>query len=62
MGASYEAEQHLTHFGVSETAVCWTVSGLTSGYLSRSLGKGIYVLEDRCLGRGELRGDHRVTA
>jgi DNA-binding NtrC family response regulator len=52
--ASYEAEQHLLHFGRSDEAVCWTISGLTSGYLSRSAGKDIYVLEDRCVGKGHV--------
>ena len=33
--ASYEAEQHLLHFGRSDVSVCWTICGLTSGYLSR---------------------------
>src|SRR5512142_1054474 len=51
--ASYEAEQHLLHFGRSDVPVCWTICGLTSGYLSRSQGKQIYVLEDRCIGRGD---------
>jgi transcriptional regulator with AAA-type ATPase domain len=51
--ASYEAEQHLLHFGRSDSAVCWTISGLTSGYVSRTAGKDIYVLEDRCMGRGD---------
>ena len=50
--ASYEAEQHLLHFGASDVPVCWTICGLTSGYLSRSTGKEIYVLEDRCMGKG----------
>jgi DNA-binding NtrC family response regulator len=49
----YEAEQHLLHFGRAEVAVCWTISGLQSGYLSRSTGQEIYVLEDRCLGKGD---------
>jgi DNA-binding NtrC family response regulator len=49
---SYEAEQHIAHLGHSDTSVCWTICGLTSGYLSRALGKEIYVLEDRCIGRG----------
>lgn len=53
VGASYESEQHLLHFGSSDCPVCWTVCGLTSGYLSRSSGKEIYVLEDRCLARGD---------
>ena len=50
---SYEAEQHLLHFGRSDTPVCWTICGLTSGYVSRTAGKEVYVLEDRCLGRGD---------
>jgi len=51
--ASYEAEQHLLHFGRSDVPACWTICGLSSGYISRSSGKEIYVLEDRCLGRGD---------
>ena len=51
--ASYEAEQHIAHLGLSDASVCWTICGLTSGYLSRALGKEIYVLEERCIGRGD---------
>ncbi len=50
--ASYEAEQHLLHFGRSDSPVCWTIGGLMSGYVSQTTGKEIYVLEDRCLGQG----------
>jgi two-component system, NtrC family, response regulator HydG len=50
--ASYEAEQHLLHFGLSDVPVCWTICGLISGYLSRTSGKETFVLEDRCLGAG----------
>jgi len=50
--SSYEAEQHLLHFGRSDSAVCWTICGLMSGYVSRIVGKEIYVLEDRCMGKG----------
>jgi two-component system response regulator HydG len=50
---SYEAEQHQLHFGRSDTAVCWTICGLISGYLSRSEGKDIYVLEGRCMAKGD---------
>jgi two-component system response regulator HydG len=49
----YEAEQHLLHFGRAEAPVCWTVCGLISGYLSRASGKEVYVLEDRCIGKGD---------
>jgi two-component system response regulator HydG len=51
--ASYEAEQHLLHFGRSDVPACWTICGLTSGYISRSSGKEVYVLEDRCMGKGD---------
>jgi two-component system response regulator HydG len=51
--ASYEAEQHVLHFGRPDAPVCWTICGLISGYLSRTSGKEIYVLEDRCMGRGD---------
>ncbi len=50
---SYEAEQHLAQQGKSETPVCWTLCGMMSGYLSRSMNMEIYVLEDRCAGRGD---------
>ena len=50
---SYEAEQHLAHLGRSESSVCWTICGLTSGYLSRAVGKEIYVLEEHCIGCGD---------
>jgi DNA-binding NtrC family response regulator len=50
--ASYEAEQHLLHFGRSDEPVCWTICGLMSGYLSRVAGKDTYVLEDGCAGAG----------
>ncbi|MBK8011783.1 MAG: sigma-54-dependent Fis family transcriptional regulator [Deltaproteobacteria bacterium] len=51
--SSFEAEQHLLHFGRAETAVCWTICGLLSGYLSRTAGQEMYVFEDRCLGKGD---------
>jgi DNA-binding NtrC family response regulator len=50
--ASYEAEQHLLHLGRSDSAACWTITGLMSGYLSHSVGKEVYVLEDQCLAQG----------
>jgi two-component system response regulator HydG len=51
--ASYEAEQHLLHFGRSDVAACWTICGLISGYLSRSTGIEIFVLEERCTACGD---------
>ena len=51
--SSHEADQHLAHLGRSDGGVCWTICGLMSGYLSRVVGKEIYVLEERCMGRGD---------
>jgi len=50
---SYEAEQHIAHVGRSDAPVCWTICGLMSGYLSRAVGKEIYVLEEKCIGKGD---------
>ncbi len=55
---SYEAEQHLLHFGRSDTAACWTISGLMSGYLSRTQEAEVYVLEDKCIARGDAACRH----
>ena len=55
----YEAEQHLLHFGRADAPACWTICGLSSGYISRSSGKEIYVLEDRCLAKGDA-GCHLI--
>ncbi len=51
--ASYEAEQHLLHAGRADAPVCWTICGLISGYISRTMGTKIYVLEDRCVAKGD---------
>jgi DNA-binding NtrC family response regulator len=59
---SYEAEQHLLHFGRSDAAVCWTISGLMSGYLSRVQGAETYVLEDKCIARGDAACHHLARA
>jgi two-component system response regulator HydG len=55
ISVSYEAEQHLLHFGRSEVPACWMICGLVSGYTSRSVGHEIYVMEDRCVAKGDPR-------
>lgn len=50
---SYEAEQHLLHFGLADEAVCWTLCGFAAGYLTRCHGEEIYCFEKRCRGRGD---------
>jgi two-component system response regulator HydG len=51
---SYEAEQQILLKGRSEKSVCWNLCGFISGYLSFSLDKKIYALEDKCVGKGDL--------
>ena len=50
---SYEAEQHLAHFGRAEEPVCWSLTGFASGYMSCVNGKEILCVEDRCAGQGD---------
>ncbi len=51
--ASYEAEEHVLHLGQADYPVCWTLCGLASGYLSFAMGREVYALEDRCVGKGD---------
>jgi two-component system, NtrC family, response regulator HydG len=50
---SYEAEQHILHLGLADYPVCWTLCGLTSGYISYSTGMEMAAIEDRCMGKGD---------
>jgi DNA-binding NtrC family response regulator len=50
---SYEADQHVHHYGKSATPVCWTLVGYASGYASACLGQEVYYTETACQGRGE---------
>ena len=50
---SYEVEQHLLHLGLSDEAVCWTLTGFASGYVSFWAGRKVYFIEDRCCGKGD---------
>jgi DNA-binding NtrC family response regulator len=49
---SYEAEQHVFHYGTGAVPVCWTLVGYVSGYASACLGKEVYFAESACLGQG----------
>ena len=49
---SYEAEQHLHHYGTASSPVCWSLLGYSSGFVSACLGKEIYFREKQCLGQG----------
>ena len=61
---SYEAEQHLLHVGRSDEAVCWTLCGFASGYMSYANGREIFCLEETCVGKGDAvcRAVARETA
>ncbi len=50
---SYEAEQHLKHYGVGNNSVCWTLEGYTTGYATEFFGKRIICVETQCLGKGD---------
>ena len=45
---SYEAEQHIHHYGKSASPVCWSLVGYSSGFVSACLGKEIYFRETTC--------------
>jgi DNA-binding NtrC family response regulator len=49
---SYEAEQHLHHYGKSAEPVCWSLVGYSSGFASACLGKEVYFREEACAGQG----------
>jgi DNA-binding NtrC family response regulator len=49
---SYEAEQHVHHYGRSASPVCWSLVGYSSGYVSACLGKEVYFRETSCVGQG----------
>jgi len=50
---SYEAEQHVHHYGKSSAPVCWSLVGYSSGFVSACLEKEIYFREMRCAGQGD---------
>jgi DNA-binding NtrC family response regulator len=49
---SYEAEQHVHHYGPSASPVCWSLVGYWSGYASACLNQEVYFRETTCLGQG----------
>src|SRR5918993_840906 len=49
---SYEAEQHLHHYGKSAAPVCWSLVGYSSGFASACLGREIYFREQLCAAQG----------
>jgi len=49
---SYEAEQHMHHYGMSHQPVCWSLAGYVSGSASACFGREIYFRELSCHGQG----------
>ncbi|WP_027853255.1 sigma-54-dependent Fis family transcriptional regulator [Marinobacterium litorale] len=50
---SWEAEQHIADFGMSDEAVCWTLLGYASGYTSYYMGRQILFKETACVAKGD---------
>jgi DNA-binding NtrC family response regulator len=48
---SYEAEQHVHHYGRSSDPVCWSLAGYSSGFASACLGREVYFREAACAGQ-----------
>lgn len=50
---SYEAEIHLSEFGVSDGPVCHTLTGYASGWCTALVGEPILAIETMCMGKGD---------
>jgi two-component system sensor histidine kinase AtoS len=50
---SYEAEQHLKHYGAGSRSVCWTLEGYATGYATEFFGEEIVCFETCCRGKGD---------
>ncbi|MCM3690791.1 helix-turn-helix domain-containing protein [Neobacillus niacini] len=49
---SYEAEQHLKNFGISQGPVCYTLTGYATGYVTGVVGVDVFFKELQCQGQG----------
>ncbi len=49
---SYEVEQHMEYFGLSEEPVCHTLAGYSSGFMSTIFNKPLIAKEITCVGAG----------
>lgn len=50
---SFEAEQHIMHFGHHHEPVCWLLVGYAGGYGTAYLGKKVIYKEVECVGQGD---------
>ncbi|MCC5993034.1 MAG: XylR N-terminal domain-containing protein [Rhodobacteraceae bacterium] len=52
---STEAQEHLTHFGISDCPTCWMQSGAPAGFTTALLGHPVIFREVECAGMGAER-------
>jgi len=50
---SFEAEQHILHYGHHNEPVCWMLVGYAGGYRSACIGKKVIYKEEKCVGKGD---------
>jgi len=50
---SYEASEYLQHFPAEEFPVCWSMTGIATGYCSAVMEKEVYAREVMCVGKGD---------
>lgn len=52
---SYEAENHITNYGLSSDSICWTLCGYASGFSTSHMKRQILFKETQCAGTGAER-------
>lgn len=50
---SFEAVEHIQHYGYEKECICWILVGYASGYLTSTFGRDVIVYEDKCCGKGD---------
>lgn len=50
---SFEAEQHLKHYGVGSRYACWMLEGYAGGYVSEFFGEDAVCIETHCRAKGD---------
>lgn len=51
---SFEAEEHIKHFGITEETVCWMLVGYANGYAAKLFGnEQVLIYEKTCRAKGD---------
>ncbi len=50
---SYEAANYLQRYGVSDSPVCWTLTGYATGWATEFFGAEVLAIETACVGAGD---------